>query len=52
MRYPPIGPKVTTNVPTEVHVWVKRESKRRGVLPAALLRELILVGYQSQTVKV
>jgi len=46
MARPLIGPKVQTQVPHVVKAWAKRRAEKDGLDEAAVIRELVLAGYE------
>lgn len=52
MARPLIGPKVQTQVPHPVKAWAKKRAERLKVDEAAIIRELVLAGYEVVAAKV
>lgn len=46
---PRIGPKVQSNVPDEVHAYIVATAEREQSELAAVVRELICLGYKTAT---
>lgn len=44
---PPVGPEVKARVPEEVAAFVKMQAYRRRVKQAAIVRSLIIAGYEA-----